>query len=374
LKTGISYFGVRNPELVKVDMHQIKDLGYTHVLHTVSEEDLEYYFDSMRKIIEITRRYGLTVYVNPWGVGRVFGGEGYSEIAARNPSSAQYSNCEMRLGASCPNSKAFRDYMLKWIDFVCSTEVETVFWDEPHFYYCKEYKHIATKSPEGREISDQQKRFEAHSNSLFWQGENPKLWACRCEECQRKFRKQYNHTMPAGLSETVIKFRQNSLLEFLDFVTQAVRKRGKRNCVCLLPHEINSGISDWEAIAQLDAVDELATNPYWTNESRISDVSDHYHKYSREILHLARKYNKEAQIWIKNFQVRKNSEDFIGAAAWAAYNEGIRNLFAWAYKGCEYHSLLRCDEPETVWETQTMVFEEIQRKAALERGNKIIFT
>ncbi|HQB65009.1 MAG TPA: hypothetical protein PK616_03885, partial [Fibrobacteraceae bacterium] len=89
MKKGISYFGVRRPKWALEDMKEIKERGFTHVLHTWSEEDLLYYRDSMQEIIDGSDELGLKVYVNPWGVGRVFGGEAFSELVGRNFSLAQ---------------------------------------------------------------------------------------------------------------------------------------------------------------------------------------------------------------------------------------------------------------------------------------------
>ena len=50
---GTSYFGVRNIRHVACDMQELKNAGFTHVLHTYSEEDLQYYRETMKEIIEI---------------------------------------------------------------------------------------------------------------------------------------------------------------------------------------------------------------------------------------------------------------------------------------------------------------------------------
>ena len=81
---GVSYFGVRSPKLALMDVAHIKEAGFNAVLHTWSEEDLQYYYDTMKQIVNESAAMGLSVYVNPWGVGRVFGGEAYSELTARN--------------------------------------------------------------------------------------------------------------------------------------------------------------------------------------------------------------------------------------------------------------------------------------------------
>jgi hypothetical protein len=330
LKTGIAYFGVRNPEFVRIDMQVIASLGYSHVLHTFSEADFKYYPDTMAKIISDSNKLGLKTYVNPWGVGRVFGGEAFSEIAARHPEAAQCDQNDKPLVAACPNSPIFQEYMLEWVDTVCKMEIETVFWDEPHFYFEKE---------------------------------NPTLWTCRCKSCRVKFRKMYNHAMPASLSELVQEFRQISLLEFLDTMTKRVKKHGKRNSLCLLPMTFNDGISNWEPFAKLESLDEIGTDPYWQKGDSINSITKDYHEHSVKILALAEENNLEAQMWIKNYHILANNEDSVSAATWAAYNEGIRNIFAWSYKGSEYMSWLASDDPEKVWEIQCDALLQCKEKS-----------
>ena len=62
---GVSYFGVRTPRHALADMQDIKAAGFNAVLHTWSEEDQQYYYDTMREIVDRTAELGLTVYVNP---------------------------------------------------------------------------------------------------------------------------------------------------------------------------------------------------------------------------------------------------------------------------------------------------------------------
>lgn len=329
MKTGISYFGVRNPEFVSIDLQQIASLEYTHILHTYSEEDLEYYQETMDQIISLSNKFGLKVYVNPWGVGRVFGGEAYSELAARNPDWAQYNCRDEKLVASCPNSKGFREYMYKWIDAVCQTDVETIMWDEPHFYFEKD---------------------------------NQEIWSCTCHVCKKLFRKKFGHSMPVSLTDSVKEFRNLSIVDFIDDMTKYVRSKGKRNSVCLLPPWFNDGIGSWDDIASLAAVDEIGCDPYWERGSKSAKISEDYHKVSQKIMATAEKYGKEAQMWVKNYQIVKNNEDSIAEATWAAFNEGIRNIFAWSYKGNAYLTKLKSDDPDKVWEMQTNTFLECHQK------------
>ena len=179
---GVSYFGVRSPKHVLADMADIMAAGYNAVLHTWSEEDQQYYYGTMKDIVDASAGMGLKVYVNPWGVGRVFGGEAYSELTARNHDMCQVALDGKPKVAACPNHPEFRAYMHKWIETVCATKVSTIFWDEPHFYFEK----------------------GGLSN-----------WSCRCEKCRAKFKARFGYEMPAELTDDVKKFREDSLIDFL---------------------------------------------------------------------------------------------------------------------------------------------------------------
>ena len=163
-----------------MDLVHIKEAGYNAILHTWSEEDLQYYYDTMKQIVNDSAAMGLSVYVNPWGVGRVFGGEAYSELTARNHDMCQVAIDGKPKVAACPNHPEFRAYMHKWIATVCDTNVSTIFWDEPHFYFEK----------------------GGLSN-----------WSCRCEKCRAKFRTKFGYEMPAELTDDVKHFREESLID-----------------------------------------------------------------------------------------------------------------------------------------------------------------
>ncbi|MCK9182255.1 MAG: hypothetical protein M0P13_05180 [Fibrobacteraceae bacterium] len=319
MKKGIAYFGVRDPGRALEDLWEIKEAGFTHVLHTWSEEDELYYSKTMAKIIEQSTAIGLQVYVNPWGVGRVFGGEAYSELTARNHDLCQVSVDGKPAVAACPNHPEFREYMHKWILSVCHTEVETIFWDEPHFYF------------EKGKLSN---------------------WACRCPICQKKFKDRFGFDMPKDLTPEVKTFRENSLVDFLAEMTGLVHTQGKRNSVCMLPPWFPAGLDSWDRIAELASVDEIACDPYWERSASEESISKNYASVSKRIFEIACKYGKEPQMWIKNYQIEKNRENDIAIATQKALEAGVQNIFAWSFKGNASLSWLASDDPETVWQTQ----------------------
>jgi hypothetical protein len=72
MRIGTSYFGSRAVQHVKEDMVSLKESGFTDVLHTLSEEDMEYYLDSVKDIVAVSHAQGLNVYVCPWSVANVW--------------------------------------------------------------------------------------------------------------------------------------------------------------------------------------------------------------------------------------------------------------------------------------------------------------
>lgn len=323
MKTGIAYFGVRNPKWVREDMKVIREAGFSHVLHTWSEEDEQYYKDTMAEIVEVSVQEGLKVYVNPWGIGRVFGGEAYSELVSRTPSMAQIAFDGKVLPAACPNHPEFQKYLFEWIHSVCKTSVETVFWDEPHFY------------------------FEKSALERF---------ACRCETCKNLFESKYHFPMPSILTPEVKNFREQSLISFLESVTAEVHRYGKRNSVCLLPPWFPAGLDAWEDVAKIQSVDEIGSDPYWEKTTSTEEIKKNYAEVSTKIKTLTDIYQKENQMWIKNYHIVAGKESDVEIATQESFNAGIRNIFAWSYLGSEYLSWLRSDHPKKVWETQVRAF------------------
>ena len=85
IKTGVSYFGNRILRHVREDMEDIRAHNCDFVVHTVSEEDMAFYKGTMKDIVAVSRDAGLEVYLDPWAVGGIFGGETYSKFIQRNP-------------------------------------------------------------------------------------------------------------------------------------------------------------------------------------------------------------------------------------------------------------------------------------------------
>ncbi len=328
MKFGFSYFGVRRLAHVRVDLAQMRDEGATQVLHTWSEEDLSYYRDTMGEIIHASHQLGLRVYVNSWAVGRVFGGEANSELVAKNPGSCQILSTGESTPAICPNHPAFQDYMDNWIDAVCQAGADTVFWDEPHFFF--------------RKLGDS-------------------AWSCRCNICRALFKDQFGEDLPVVSTPETTRFRQQRLLGLLDHWSTRVASHHKRNNVCLLPDTFDAGLPDWESVASLPHLDELSSDPYWLDTDGEAKVRSDYTLYAKRLVELCQRHNLEPQMWMKLYRIKKGTEHFAPLAARLSKEAGIQNLMAWSWRASEWMSWLRSDDPEAAHQAMVSEFQSLAR-------------
>ena len=100
---GVSYFGVRNPHHFRRDLEDIARLGFTYVVFTFSEDDHRFYQGSVAESVRLTRERGLRAYVDPWGVGGIFGGEAFTERGAWDLEGQQHRSDGRPLPLLCPD-------------------------------------------------------------------------------------------------------------------------------------------------------------------------------------------------------------------------------------------------------------------------------
>ncbi|WP_135855086.1 hypothetical protein [Halorussus salinus] len=320
---GTSYFGVRDPEHVRTDLERLQDQGLNAVLHTFSERDQLYYHETMSEIVDASHELGFDVYVNPWGVGRVFGGEALSEFIGRNPEACQVLSSGDRIPAACFNNPEFREFMRDWTQDAVNIGADVVFWDEPHWFI-----------PGWHE--------ESYPDDAR---------ACYCDACRQQYKHQYGAELSNGDPDDVAAFREESLLDFLQEMMAIVREGGSENAVCLLPgsgHE--SGIDDWERLARADNLDVFATDPYWFGHGE--DAKEFVGEYTEKVTSLAADYGLRSQIWIQGFKLDDDPATIteVRTATETALEGGVDSVFMWGWDGCRIISDIACDNPAQVWE------------------------
>ncbi len=338
MKLGASYFGSRHIEHVKADMEAMAEAGCNYVVHTLSEEDMTYYPETMAKIVRLSKELELEVFLDPWGVGRVFGGEAFSELISRNPHCRQaitINGSAVSTGKACLNSQVFRDFMSGWLELAAGTGADGVFWDEPHLYY-------------GELIP------------LF--GKPQVVWACTCQTCQRLFLEEYGHEMPGDFNDGVVKkFRQDTILRFIGSLCKAASEKGLRNALCIFPMlDPRYGVYEWEEAVRLEGLDIFGTDPYWLCFNK--KMEDFVRDVSRTVVALCAEHGREPQIWIQGFRIPEGREEEVGHAIEIAYEEGVRNIAVWSFQGGACMSYLRSERPEVVWQKVSKVYRDLREK------------
>jgi len=321
-RAGASYFGVRIPRHVERDMLDLAARGYRGVLHTLSENDLAYYRETMRELVAISHRHGLWVQASPWGLGRTFGGEAESRFVAFHPEECQVLDDGRRVAAACLNSPAYRAFCADWADWALGCGVDSLFWDEPAWVVPE---HVGVEA---------------------------ERWSCRCAHCAERFGRE----LPAELDDEVLAFRQASVVDFL----RGLLARGGTHTICLLPAtEGRYGIGDWDTVASLPGLTTFATDPYWKHWHE--PAGPFVRRFARLLRETCDRHGVGAQLWLPSFGMHAEDISDVEAAVAAAREEGIDDLWTWGYEACGHMSALATPDAPAVWEAVSRALTGLPR-------------
>ncbi len=330
MKFTCSYFGNRTVRHVAADMRSLARQGFTAVLHTFSEFDLMFHRGTMRDIVAATRDAGLEAQLDPWGVGKVFGGEPFSQFVTQHLADA----CQVLddggvAPLACPNAPAFRDYMRLWIEAAAETGAEVLFWDEPHF----------------------------HSPAFL--GGRPGRWGCRCEHCRERYERTHGAPMPRRETEDVLRFKTESLLDLLRMLLRASARAGRRNHLYLSPHIAPAEAPRaWRPFARLPHLETLGTGPYW---QWMNFPIERVAEYARAVKEICGRAGLESQLWIQGCKIPRGCEGEIARAIDMACDAGIEHLAVWGFEGCACESWIACEDPPAAWRAVLRGFRRARR-------------
>ena len=324
MKLGVSYFGNRSPRHVAKDMEDIARNNCNFVVHTFSENDLKFYKKSMKQIVEISHQNGLEVYLDPWGIGNIFGGEAFSEFIIQNPDSWQVLSNKQKIPLACLNNEKFRKFIKDWVTTACAIGSDVIFWDEPHMFLEK-------------------------------QKNNKSVFSCCCPTCQTRFKGRFARQMPDELTPEVNLFIGETITNFLKEVSHIAKKNKVKNAVCVYAKEEYELF--WDMIAGIKYIDIFGSDPYWRFAK--AELRPFVTYFSQKVVQTAKKYKKEGQIWIQAMRIPSGCEAEIETAVDIAFNEGIRNIAAWSYHGGGLMDTLSSKNPQLVWQTLSAAYGKI---------------
>jgi len=320
VRFGVSYFGVRDPRHARRDLDEIAEAGFRAITHTLSEHDLRFHADDVARLVEESRRRGLEVALDPWGVGGLFGGEAYSERALVDLDARQVDADGTSVPAVCPSSAAAGALLRRWTDTALAMEPDWIFWDEPHFYL-----------------------------GAFRDG--PAAPCCRCPACREAWRRDHggrDELPPEGRPELAA-FRTASLRGLLERTIAGSASGRTRHALCLLPRGefAGAGSDDWSAFASVRGLARLATDPYWMD--RPVDPAEYTRRHARALRELCERTGHEMEVWVQGIRIPAGREQDLLRATEAAVECGAALVSYWSFRGTERMATLACGAPDAAW-------------------------
>ena len=324
IELGVAYFDARARRHTGSDLDDIAASGSTYVIHCLSEFDVRWQLDSVGRLVADTKARGLGVWLDPWGVAEIFGGEPFSRLGAVHPEARQVRSDGSSSTHCCPNQPTVRAWVGEWLEAAARIGGETIFWDEP-----------------------------------TWDVKAGVAWACRCDRCRTLFREREGVEMPADYDESLRRFQEWSMAELLGDLAERAHALGMQNALCIMPPEAsNPGFRDWDVAAAIRALDNFGTDPYWY--SFRGDAAAYVAGHAARTVEVATRHGLDHHVWIQAFEVPAGREAEIDLAVDAAVAAGARNLAVWSYDGCSAMSTCECERPEVAWEAVRRSFRRVR--------------
>ena len=336
LVKGVAYHGNRFLTHIRDDMRDIAEHGFNTVVHMFSHNDWDRHKSIMKEIFDITKSYGLDVWVDNWGLGGPPGDK--SHFLSYHPQAHQYyANGEMAPVHVCYNAPEFVQFTKDWIDTVGEAGGDKIFWDEPH---------LMQKKYDGGDVT--------LGNEMGTEN-----WTCRCERCQKLFEEKYGKPMPRIITPEVAEFRTWSIANYFNIVAGYAKQHGMYNSVCVMLGASGISLENMSGICGNDALDNIGSDPYWSGLPEITGYAGVYkyvYEKTRINLEVCEHFGKDHNVWVQGYRHDRGKDEEVVAAADAMYDAGARNIFVWGYRGCEGNDY-RAECPDMLWDTvgQAMV-------------------
>lgn len=310
-RTATSYYGLTYVEHAERDFREMIDHGCTTVILAVTEFDVDFWYPNIPRIVEAAKKLGLHVLIDPWGIGKYFGGEQVSLFLQNNTENRQVSALTgEKLNHACFNTPSFRDYFRRTCLKLAKCGADGFFWDEPHYALPKAYASITGGAGED--------------------------WACRCPVCQREFERYYGYPMPKLMTDDVKVFRWREAMKVLEDTSRAIKELDrKQEITCCVHATINSyyvceqrGYDDWDAVAACPWFDVFSTTIInWDLPMSF------FESITRRTVEAARKHGKQSERWLMGYY--KQPQDFaqIDQVVDLYQRLGVDRIASWTYRG-----------------------------------------
>ena len=338
--TAVSYYGLGYVEHAERDFVEMRGHGCTTVILAVTEFDFDFWRPNLPKIVAKAHEVGLRVLLDPWGIGKYFGGEQVSLFLQNNLESRQVSAFTgEKLVAACFNTNSFRDYFQRFcLTLAAETEADGFFWDEPHYALPKSYASITGGAGDD--------------------------WSCRCPVCMKKFHDYYGYEMPKIMSEDVKQFRWREALFILSDTSRKLKElKPQLEITCCVHATLNTyyateqrGYDNWDMVAACPYFDVFSTTiiswelplPFFEN-------------ITRRTVAAAKKYGKQSERWLMGYYKQPADFEQLDKIVDLYEGLGVDRLATWTYRG-GYGTVLAAPDALTLWDLVGMNYQRMLKK------------
>lgn len=338
--TAVSYYGLSYVEHAERDFIEMCDHGCTTVILAVTEFDFDFWRPNLPKIVAKAHEVGLRVLLDPWGIGKYFGGEQVSLFLQNNLDSRQVSAFTgEKLVAACFNTNSFRDYFQRFcLTLAAETDADGFFWDEPHYALPKSYASITGGAGDD--------------------------WSCRCPVCMKKFHDYYGYEMPKIMSEDVKQFRWREALFILSDTSRKLKElKPQLEITCCVHATLNTyyateqrGYDNWDMVAACPYFDVFSTTiiswelplPFFEN-------------ITQRTVAAAKKYGKQSERWLMGYYKQPADFEQLDKIVDLYERLGVDRLATWTYRG-GYGTVLAAPDALKLWDRVGMNYQRMLKK------------
>lgn len=326
-QTTVSYYGLGYVEHAARDFQEMAEHGCTTVILAVTEFDFDFWRPNIPNIVDKAHELGLRVLIDPWGIGKFFGGEQVSLFLQNNIENRQVSAMTgEKLPFACFNTPAFRDYFQNFcLSLARETNADGFFWDEPHYALPKSYGSIT--------------------------GSGGEDWACRCNVCKGKFKDYYGYKMPRIMNDDVKQFRWREALFILEDTSRKIKEINPQSEItCCVHATLNTyyvteqrGYDNWDMVAASPYFDVFSTTIInWELPPRF------FEHITRRTVEIAQKYGKPSERWLMGYYKQPEDLAQIDQTVDLYESLGVDRLATWTYRG-GYGTVLAAPDALKVW-------------------------
>jgi len=338
--TAISYYGLNYVEHAAADFREMLDHGCTTVVLAVTEFDFDFWRPNIPKIVDCAHELGLRVLIDPWGIGKYFGGEQVSKYLQNNIENRQVSALTgEKLPHACFNTNSFRDYFRNFcLTLARETAADGFFWDEPHYALPKSYASITGGAGDD--------------------------WSCRCPVCMKRFSDYYGYDMPRVMTDDVIQFRWREALWILEDCSRHLKElNAGLEITCCVHATLNSyyatehrGYDNWDMVASSPYFDVFSTTIIaWDLPEAF------FEQITRRTVEMAKKYGKQSERWLMGYYKQPQDMARIDQMVDLYERLGIDRLAAWTYRG-GYGTVLAAPDALGLWDRIGDNYRRVLRK------------